>query len=249
MTSPTSIRIPDREWAEAVNGLQPDRHHPAALNLLVHELCAPVQLLVAASEDLIFQELDEDGRTALARIHQATQRILTQLNDLRALAQIQLDNQRPHRLSFEVGALLKEVAAADKLRHIGNNSRAAVKVPDLPIFVKGEAHLIQLALDRLVRTVLNGAAGQVMLSVGSAPSSDKPLFIRMQCLASSPWSSWSTIVTDRLSLVGLIACYLRGGLCVLDGDPTGPSFELRVNVEVEDPESRHGDERNSESSS
>ncbi|WP_213957501.1 hypothetical protein [Variovorax sp. dw_954] len=248
MTSPTSIRIPDREWAEAVDGLQPDRHHPAALKLLVHELCAPVQLLVAASEDLIFQELDEEGRTALARIHRATQRILTQLNDLEALAQIQLDCQRPHRVSFEVGALLKEVAAADRLRHIDNNSRAAVKVPDLPIFVKGEAHLIQLALDRLVRTVLNGPAGQVMLSIGSASSSDRPLSIRMQCLASSPWSSWSTIVTDRLSLVGLIADYLHGGLCVSDGNPTGPSFELRVDVEVEDPESSHG-ERNSESSS
>lgn len=236
MCPSTSLNPLDHESGEVVHGLPPDQPHLAALQLLAHELCSPAQSLLASSEELITQPLDEGGRRALARIHRATQKILTQLNDLEALAHVQLGVQRPGCVSFEVGALLEEVAALDQVRHVGNLSRVAVRSPDAPIFVKGEAQLIQQALDRLIRMVLNGAAGKVMLSVAAAPSTDGLLSLHMQCLESSPWSSWTSTVADRLSLVCLIAGALRGELRVSDADPAGPSFELRVGVEVEDPD-------------
>lgn len=236
MCPSTSLNPLDHERGEVVHGRPPDQQPLAALQLLVHELCSPAQSLLASSEELVTQQLDEGGRRALARIHRATQKILTQLNDLEALAHVQPGVQRPSCISFEVSALLEEVAALDQLRHVGKLSRVAVRSPDAPIFVKGEAQLIQQALDRLIRMVLNGATEKVMLSVAAAPSTDGLLSLRMQCLESSPWSSWTSTVADRLNLVCLIAGALGGELRVSDADPAGPSFELRVGVEVEDPD-------------
>ncbi|RZL90101.1 MAG: HAMP domain-containing histidine kinase [Variovorax sp.] len=198
----------------------------AALYILVHDLCSPLQSLIASNESLSMQTLDEEGRQAVARIRRATQSLSGQLNDLTALARILAGDTKSHDVSFEVGALLQEVAA------VGHRDLRVV-VPIAPIFVRADAALVLQVLDRLVRTVVEASQAHATLVAEAVPPHGKYLSFRLQCADRHVLPSK---VVQRLSLVRAIAAALKGDLETVLDDPSGLLFILRVAVQTEDPD-------------
>ena len=197
-----------------------------ALQILVHDLCSPVQSLIASNESLAMQTLDDEGRQAVARIRRATQSLSAQLNDLTALARVQAgDDARAHDISFEAGALLQDVAA------LGNYNLKVI-APLAPIFARGDAALILQVLDRLVRTVVGKSQARATLVVEAAQPQGE-LSFRLKC-AGRP--ALPNKIVQGLILVRVIASALKGDLETVLTDPSGLLLILRVAVQFEDPD-------------
>lgn len=198
----------------------------AALHFLVHDMCSPLQSLIASNESLSIQRLDEEGRGAVARIRRATQKLSLQLDDLATLARVQSGDQTSHEVSFEVGALMHEVAAQ------GNGNLRSV-VPAAPIFARGDAVLILQVLDRLVRAVVQGNQSQVTLTVGQVTPQAKGLTFNLQCLE---LQALPDRLLERLNLVRVLAAALKGDLKVVSCAAAPTLLQLRVPVEIDDPD-------------
>jgi signal transduction histidine kinase len=197
----------------------------AALHILIHDLCSPLQSLIASNETLSMQAaLDEDGRRAVARIRRATQSLSAQLNDLTALARIQAGDTKSQDISFEAGALLQEVAA------LGHHN-LSVALPIAPVFARGDPSLILQVLDRLVRTAV-ALHGQGTLCVEEVGLHGRHLSFRLQFPGHR---ALPNKIVQRLKLVRVIAAALKGDLETVLNDPRGLLFILRVGVEFEDP--------------
>lgn len=197
----------------------------SALRILVHDLCSPLQSLIASNESLVLEALGEEGRQAVARIRRATQLLSAQVDDLSALARVQAGDMSSHDISFEVGALLQDLATM-------GHSGLTVVAPGAPVFARGDAALMLQVLDRLVRTVLAASQAPATLAVEIDQLNGESLSFCLQC-ADRP--VLQTKFAQRLILVRVFAAALKGDLETVLKDPAGLMLILRVAVQFEDP--------------
>lgn len=195
-----------------------------ALYRLVHEMCSPLQSVIASNESLSMQNLDDEGREAVARLRRASRMLSMQLDDLAMLVRFQAGDRTLENVSFEVGALMNEAAAQ------GNHRVEAVAPPE-PLFARGDPVLMLQTLERLCRALLHGPETRAVLTLEECHPQTEWLTFCLTCEGLGPLPSGTK---DRLALVRILASMLNGYLCVVSDDAGPSQFKLRVPAAFED---------------
>jgi light-regulated signal transduction histidine kinase (bacteriophytochrome) len=141
-----------------------------------HDLRAPLRSMSGFSQILRESapaELDEKSRHYLQRIHEASQRMSSLIEDLLGLSRISRSeiNPRPVNLS----QIAQEAAAVLRERHPERQVQLEI-APDM--MVQGDARLLRIAMDNLLGNAwkYTSRASQPQITVGTRPGDKGPVY-------------------------------------------------------------------------
>jgi signal transduction histidine kinase len=125
-----------------------NREQEAFSYSISHDLRAPLRIIDGFSHALLeeYQKkpLDDTGMTYLERVRKATQRMGFLIDDLLKLSKITQSEMRHE--SVDLSGMIREITEA----HLNNSDRAVDVTVQEEIVVRGDSHLLKIAMENLV---------------------------------------------------------------------------------------------------
>jgi signal transduction histidine kinase len=137
-----------------------------------HDLRGPLRAMEGFSAALLSDyraNLDEQGQHYLERIQQASQRMAQLINDLLNLSRI--TRSELNRRSVNLDCLAREITA--ELQTLDPQRQAEFVIAE-PLTVRGDAHLLQIALQNLLENAwkFSGMREKAIIEVGQMTVAD-----------------------------------------------------------------------------
>ncbi len=180
-----------------------ERAKAQLLNVIGHELRAPMGAVISMAELLLSSSLDNSQRRYAETLEQSARSLLTVINDILDFSQLDAGHIELDCEAFDLHDLVQEVAGAMQARAIAKGINSGLDIGfSCPRAVVGDATRLRQILDAVVESAVDSLAeGSLRLHV-RARDSDGHLRLRFDIVASGPELKQAVVPSGEASGLG-----------------------------------------------